>query len=162
MIKLSKTGQVVFTTEIEVGSIKEFNKGILLTGNDQIFKFDEHDKTFKRIENDSFKNLVIVDNNLLYATLNDAVQLIHVTKNQKTELLEVIKLKPNAKVELFTTPLNAFLVVSYQNLKQVHDLTDLLDTKDAKVSNSLFSNCHWISTPACFYKQRSIESFVDQ
>lgn len=132
LIKLSKTGQVVFTTEVEVGSIKEFNKGILLTENDQIFKFDEHDKTFKRIENDSFKNLVIVDNNLLYATLNDAVQLIHVTKNQKTELLEVIKLKPNAKVELFTTPLNAFLVVSYQNLKQVHDLTDLLDTKDAK------------------------------
>ncbi|CAX41476.1 uncharacterized endoplasmic reticulum membrane protein precursor, putative [Candida dubliniensis CD36] len=132
LIKLSKTGQVVFTTEVEVGSIKEFKKGIILTGNDQIFKFDERDKTFKRIENDSFKNLVIVDNDLLYAKLNDVVQLIHITKNQKTELLEVIKLKPEAKVELLTTPLNAFLVVSNKNLKQVHDLTDLIDTKDAK------------------------------
>ena len=106
--------------------------------------------------------MVIVDNNLLYATLNDAVQLIHVTKNQKTELLEVIKLKPNAKVELFTTPLNAFLVVSYQNLKQVHDLTDLLDTKMQKYQTAYSQTVIGFPTPACFYKQRSIESFVDQ
>ena len=65
-------------------------------------------KHLKRIENDSFKNLVIVDNNLLYATLNDAVQLIHVTKNQKTELLEVIKLKPNAKSRVIYYSLECF------------------------------------------------------
>ncbi|RCK65219.1 ER membrane protein complex subunit 1 [Candida viswanathii] len=131
MIKLSKTGQVLFSIDLAVGSIKEFRAGIILTENDQIFKFNEHDRAFKRIENDSFKNLVIIDGNSLYSTLSEALQLIRI-KDKVATLVDVIKVKPNSKAELFSTPLHEFIGITNGNIKDFYDLTDFIETKDAK------------------------------
>ncbi|EMG46412.1 EMC1 ER membrane protein complex subunit 1 [Candida maltosa Xu316] len=131
LLKLSKTGKVLYTVDLAVGSIKEFKSGIILTENDQIFKFDEHGKSFKRVENDSFKNLAVIDANVLYSTLPESIQLISI-KDNSVSLTDTLKIKPNSSIELFSTPLNKFLIISHQNTKQVYDLTDFIETKDSK------------------------------
>lgn len=131
LIKFSKIGKILYSIDLAVGSIKEFKSGIILTENDQIFKFNEHDKAFKRIENDSFKNLVIIDKDNLYSTLSESLQLIRI-KDKAATLVDVIKVKTNSKIDLFSTPLNEFIGISNGNIKDFYDLTDFIETKDSK------------------------------
>ncbi|KAG5418559.1 hypothetical protein I9W82_004087 [Candida metapsilosis] len=128
LIKLSVKGEKLFEKEVSLGSIKEFKSGIAITKNDQIFKLDHRAKSFKRIDNDEFDNLSVIDSSYLYSTSPQDIKLINIDKKAK----QVYKIKTSSSVQDFSTPLQHLLIVSDDTLRQVYDLTDFLYTHDTK------------------------------
>ncbi|EGW32026.1 uncharacterized protein SPAPADRAFT_50624 [Spathaspora passalidarum NRRL Y-27907] len=128
LLKFGK-GRVLFDIEFSVGSIKYFKSGIIITENDQVFKLNERKKKFTRIENDSFKNLQVINENFLYSSLDDSIKIISITK--KVELVDTLHIKSASRVELLNSPLNDLIVASSSiGVKDVFDLTDFLITKN--------------------------------
>ncbi|KAI5957763.1 hypothetical protein KGF57_003030 [Candida theae] len=126
LIKLSIKGEKLFEKEVSLGSIKRFKSGIVITQNDQIFKLDHRSKSFKRIDNDEFGNLGIIDSRYLYSKSAQEVKLINIEKRAK----EVYKIKTTSLVEEFSTALQHLLITSDETLRQVYDLTDFLHTHE--------------------------------
>ncbi|CAI5760012.1 unnamed protein product [Candida verbasci] len=123
LIKLSESGSVSWSISISLPSIKQFKSNIIITENDQIFKL--HNKKLTRIENDSYKNIHIIDSNYLYSVLDDSIKLINLEKKAK----EIKTIKSGSIIELLQTPIHSFLIVSDSKLKRIYDLTDLLESK---------------------------------
>ncbi|RLV95194.1 ER membrane protein complex subunit 1 [Spathaspora sp. JA1] len=139
LLKISNQGggevKVLFGIEVSVGSIKHFKSGIIITENDQIFKFVEKKisiKSFKRVENNSFKDLQVINENFLYSTSQDLIKIITISKN-KAELIDSLTIKSNSQVELLRSPFNDLIVAtSSLGIKYVFDLTDFLITGNSK------------------------------
>ncbi|KAI5967930.1 hypothetical protein CANMA_002698 [Candida margitis] len=126
LIKLSTKGEIVFEKEVSLGSIREFKSGIALTQNDQIFKLDHRSKSFKRVDNDEFGNLVVIGSSYLYSRSPKAVKLINIDKKAK----QVFEIKATSLVKLYSTTLQHLLIISDGTTRQVYDLTDFLYTHD--------------------------------
>lgn len=128
LIKLSTKGEKLYEKEVSLGSIREFKSGIAITQNDQIFRLDHRSKAFKRIDNDEFGNLVVIDSSYLYSQSPQDIKVINIEKKAK----QVHGIKTTSNVQYYSTTLQHLLIVSDGSLRQVYDLTDFLYTHDTK------------------------------
>lgn len=128
LVKLSTKGEKVFEKEVSLGSIREFKSGIAITQNDQIFKLGHRSKSFKRIDNDEYSNLAVIDASYLYSQSSQDIKLINIDKRAK----QVYGIKTTSLVQHYSTTLQHLLIISDENTRQVYDLTDFLYTHETK------------------------------
>ncbi|CAK9441805.1 uncharacterized protein LODBEIA_P56730 [Lodderomyces beijingensis] len=128
LLILSPEGEIKLQKDVNLGSIKEFKSGVVITENDQIFKYESRAKNFKRVENNEYNNLAVINSEYLYATSSDGIKIISIAKRAH----EVHHLPAAANCKLFATPFNAFLVASNNLNRIVYDMSDFLYTHDAK------------------------------
>ncbi|KAI5956497.1 hypothetical protein KGF54_000972 [Candida jiufengensis] len=125
ILKLTSSGAFINEKSITLDSIKEFKSGIALTHNDQIFKVDQQ-LNFKRIENDRFNNLAVINSNFLYSKSANNVKLITI---EKKVAKEIHNFKTTSLVKWYSNPFSEILIVSDDLTRIFYDLSDFLYTK---------------------------------
>ncbi|WLF80816.1 hypothetical protein PVL30_004606 [Lodderomyces elongisporus] len=142
LISYSADGKVNFKSDCSLGSVKEFKDGLVITENDQVFKLDGRNKALRKIENNLFKNLLVVNHAYMVSDDKEEINLISIEKEHTKLIHRLPKPKSKSKSESFSssslrlktslqfTPLNSFLIFTDERSRKVFDLTDFLHSGD--------------------------------
>lgn len=129
LLKINALAEVVSVSEsLPIINAKLFKDGVVVTGNDAVYKFDENGTDVVEITTGKVLNLDIINNNYLYTFTNDSVILYSISAKNNLEVSETLTTSleiVNVSYENFG--LNDFIIVTTKNgRKSVYDLTDFL------------------------------------